>query len=257
MRKILLMLCLTTSYCMAADKPAASTAQIAASQHVLVERIARTYAWRLIEPGNHAADEEYASATRQFDHQLATLVDASKRNADLTDNYGLLSQQWADYHTLTNARADAQGAAKVLESSEDMAWIAEKGTQLWMSAGSHDAHSIELTEHVAALSQRLAKIYLLQSAGLKVPFLGKDLMTARAEFQDTAAKLKALPNNTPSISSEINLLEMQWGFFQQALDALAANRSDATLRHNVITTSDRIYEVANSLTERYQRMSGV
>ena len=256
MRKILLMLCLTTSYCLAADKPT-STAQVAASQRVLVERIARTYAWRLIEPGNHAADEEYAGAARQFDRQLATLVDASKRNAELADNYGLLGQQWSDFRTLTNGHADAQGAAKVLESSEDMAWIAEKGSQLWMAAGSHDAHSIELTEHVAALSQRLAKIYLLQSAGLKVAFLNKDLVTARAEFLDTAAKLKALPNNTPSITSEIALMEMQWGFFQQALDALAANRSDATLRHNVITTSDRIYEVANSLAERYQRLNGV
>jgi hypothetical protein len=256
MRAAFLLLCALSLFAEAAEHAAMmSSAQLAANERGLVECMARTYAWKLIEPGNAEAKQSFDKAGKRFEQQLATLVEASKRDAELSDNYSLLSQQWQDFKPLAAQPATLAQAKQVLEASEDMGWIAQKGGQLLGQKGDMGVQASMMAENVATLSQRLAKIYLLQSAGLKVAFLGKDLAAARSEFDSTTRQLKALAINTDSIKAQISLMDTQWFFFQQSLDALAANREDPSLRHNVVTTSERIYEVATDLAARYQRLT--
>jgi hypothetical protein len=238
---------------MAAERPAEPIGQLAVGQQVLVERMARLYAWHWLEPANTDAPRAIDIAAHDFDRQLANLNEAVRADADLADNYALLKQQWQDYRGQIAQAARSDSARQVLETSEDMAWIAGKGAQMLAERGSGPARPIELADHVAALSQRLGKIFLLQSAGLKVPFLTKDLAAARTEFDQAKRELAALPGNTPSIQAQIELMAMQWLFFQQALDALAAEQGAPQRVRNVVTTSERIYEVAIELAARYQR----
>lgn len=253
MRRFALLICLFPLFAAAAERAPDNLALQAANEQGLAERLARSYAWRLVEPGSADATRQYALTSAQFQRQLAQLQEAAKSNAELRDNYALLEQQWHDFQSLTTQPINAVQAKQVLEASEDMAWIASKGSQLQMRKDDPSTQAGFMAENVATLSQRLAKIYLLQSAGLNVPFLAKDLAAAQGEFVRTTHQLKAQSINTDSTRSQIALMETQWFFFQQALDALAANRQDASLRHNVVTTSDRIYEVAHELSDRYQR----
>jgi hypothetical protein len=252
------LLCLLPLMTLAAERGGSATAPnalMAANERGLVERLGRTYAWKLIEPANADASREYLRAARHFEQQLGQLQAASKHDAELSDNYSLLGQQWSDFQAATAGTANLAQARQVLEASEDMGWIAQKGGQLLGQKGDSGVQAGILAENVAALSQRLAKIFLLQSAGLNVAFLGKDLAAARLEFDATTRQLKALPINTEATRARIGLMDMQWLFFQQALDALEANRQDTALRHNVVTTSERIYEVATELANRYQRIA--
>ncbi|WP_374348660.1 hypothetical protein [Chitinimonas sp.] len=235
----------------AAEHPA----QLAANERGLVERMAKAYAWRLIEPTSTDAKNEFSASSKRFEQQLAQLTESSKKDAELSDNFSLLNQQWSDFQALTKPTPTQAQAKQVLEASEEMAYIAQKGGQLLAAKLDAPTQASVLAESVATLAQRLAKNYLLQSAGLSVPFLAKDLAAARSEFEATSRQLKALPLNSASLKGQIDLLDSQWFFFQQALDALAANRQDLSLRRNVVTTSNRIYEVATELAVRYQRLT--
>ncbi len=235
----------------AADKP--SLAQ-AASEKMLAERIAKTYVQRGFEPANSDYATQYQKASEQFERQLESLRAASKSDKDLTENYDLLAQLWEDYKKLTAAPTTHEGAAQLADLSEELAWIAQKGSAMIEALGSSEARPVRISEDIATVSQRLAKIYLLQSYGAKRNFLPKDLAAARAEFVALDNQLKAEPDR-PCIKTRLALLDSQWVFFQQAIDALANNDNDPQLRHNVITTSERIFQVAEDLASNFQRAS--
>ncbi|SFZ79125.1 hypothetical protein [Chitinimonas taiwanensis] len=227
-------------------------AQQASHQRSLVERMTRSYAWRWLDANDDKARRQYAQAASEFSAQLIKLRRATASDAELQENYALLAQQWDDYQTLIASQPKAQDGRALLEASEDMTWIAQKGTQLLEAKLGPAQKPVQLAEDIGALSQRLAKIYLMRSAGLTLPFLHKDLASARTEFDAASRQLRAYPGNTPSMQSQLQLLDTQWLFFQQAIDELAKQNLDRQLQRNVFTTSDRIYEVATELAQRYR-----
>ncbi|GAB3258952.1 hypothetical protein [Chitinimonas naiadis] len=251
MYKYLLALCL----CLPAHAARLEPALVpqAASQRVLVERMARLFAWRWLQPATVDGQKQLQSAANQFDKQLQLLSAVTRDDADLAENYALLSQQWADFRPRVSARPDNSNARPMLEASEEMAWIAQKGGQMLEEKIGSAQKPVRLAEDIAALSQRLAKIYLLQSAGMKLPFLAKDLASARSEFDAGMKELKASKHNNVSVRAQLQLVDTQWLFFQQAIDELARNNTDPQLQQNVLTTSERIYEVSSELAQRYQQ----
>lgn len=252
MRLILLFAALLSITTMAAETAKPSLAQ-AASQRLLAERIAKTYVWRGLEPSSADAKKQYADSSKLFEKQLADLKTASKGDAELSDNYALLDQLWGEFKTLTAAPTTKEGARQMSEQSEELAWIAQKGSQLIESHGNAESKPVLWAENIATLSQRLAKIYLLQGYGVKLGFLPKDLAAARAEFDTLSKTLKAIPNNSSMQVGRLGLMDSQWFFFQQAIDELSRKNDDPQLRKNVITTSERIYELAQELANGYQK----
>lgn len=249
MYRHLLLLCL--SLATLAAQPDPSLATQAASQRVLVERLARNAAWRWLAPSQ--ADATLTRlASQQFERQLASLNQASRNDAALNESYQLMGQQWQDFQPLLAPITRPEQARQMLEASEEMAWIAQKGSQQLEEQYGKAQRPVRLTEDIAALSQRLAKIYLLRSAGLSLPFLAKDLASARGEFDTAMRELRAQPNTPASLAAQLQLVATQWLFFQQAIDELAKNNTDPQLQRNVYTTSERIYEVASALAQRYQ-----
>jgi len=64
-------------------------------------------------------------------------------------------------------------------------------------------------------------------------------------------ELNQAPENTPEIRIELGLANTQWLFFEQALNGQESR--DIALR-NVATTSERILEVMDGLTGRYEKL---
>ncbi|PHV09867.1 hypothetical protein [Chitinimonas sp. BJB300] len=240
----------------AADLPIQAL-QDATSQQVLSERIARVYAWRSLEGEQTDAHRQQKAATTQFSKQLDNLRKLSGDDAELKDNYALLAQLWADYQKLTDAPSSRHGATKLAELSEEVSWFARKGRVLVAQRLGIKPQAGSMAADIAMLSQRLAKTYLLQVYGLKQPFLPRDLAETRHEFNTLSRQLKALPDNDVSVKAQLALMEQEWFFFQHAIDELAKNNTDPQLRRNVITTSDRIYQVAIDLAGRYERRGKV
>ncbi|WP_269530919.1 hypothetical protein [Chitinimonas sp. BJYL2] len=236
----------------AAGKIDMEGARQASHQRSLVERMTRSYALRWLDATDAGAKRQYTQAAGEFSAQLGKLRKATASDPELKENYDLLAQQWADYQALIATQPRAADGRALLEASEDMAWIAQKGAQLLEAKLGPAQKSVQLAEDIGALSQRLAKIYLMRSAGLTLPFLEKDLASARSEFEAASRQLRAYPGNTASIRTQLQLLDTQWHFFQQAIDELAKQNRDRQLQRNVFTTSDRIYEVATDLAQRYR-----
>jgi hypothetical protein len=75
---------------------------------------------------------------------------------------------------------------------------------------------------------------------------------ARGEFVAALAELNAAPANNIAIRQDLDLANTQWLFFEQALNGRESNREIAA--RNVATTSERILEVMDSLTGRYESL---
>lgn len=239
----------------------------ATSQVMLAERIGKAYAWRGIEPDSSDAKSQLEQASKQFEKQLALLKPLAKNNPDLKsakpddkthademlENFSTLEQVWGEYQKLTAAPPTREGGQKLAESAEEVVLFSQRTADAITERAAYAARPVIIAESVATLSQRLARIYLLQSWGIKMPFLAKDLAAAREKFDIYNKQLWALPSNTTSVKAQLDLLKSQWLFFQQAIDELAKNNNDKQLQKNVITTSERIFQVSGELAATYQR----
>lgn len=237
------------------------------SQIMLAERIGKAYAWRGIEPGNRDAQAQHEQASRQFEKQLATLKTVVKTHPDLKsakpetkaqanelqDNYATLEQVWGNYQKITAAPPTREGGQHLAETAEEVVLYAQRVADALGTSVAPGTRAATLAEAVASLSQRQARLYLLQSWGVKLPFLAKDLEAARARFESLMLQLAVQSANTPSTLSQLDLLKSQWFFFQQAIDELAKNNANPQLQRNVITTSERIFQIAGELAASYQR----
>ena len=67
------------------------------------------------------------------------------------------------------------------------------------------------------------------------------------EFRQALATLGAAPISTPSIRNELQLAESQWVFFASALQ----RKPEPEALRTVATTSERLLEVMNNLTNLY------
>lgn len=97
------------------------------------------------------------------------------------------------------------------------------------------------------LSQRLAKNYSLAAAGLESKAAGEQMMADAVEFKQALAILAVAPISTPAIRNELAQGEMQWVFFDAALQ----RKPDPRGLEAVATTSERLLEVMDKLTGLY------
>ena len=250
---LILLLVMLSAPVFAAEPANLNATQAASGEHVLAERMARAWAWHWVSPNDPAPLKQLAGASIQFEKQLAVLSELSKTDTDLSETYSLLSQVWREFHAFSAASPSMEQARAMLDSSEELAYIATQGSEKIEARQGKGPLPVRLCSDIAALSQRLAKIYLLRSGGLKLQSLHDDTISARAEFNALTHQLETQPNNGSSINDMIQLMKTQWLFFEQAIDALDRHAEDAQLRNNVVVTSEHIYEVANELGQRYSR----
>ena len=97
------------------------------------------------------------------------------------------------------------------------------------------------------LSQRMAKNYSLAAAGWDSTEVRGKMVSDAGEFKQGMAALAAAPLSTPGIRDELALGESQWVFFEAALQ----RKSDARGLETVATTSERLLEVMDRLTDLY------
>lgn len=255
---ICLMLSLLAGLASAADAlpklTPATAVTTAASQRQYAERIAKAYAQMGLDLRDNDPKRQLDSAARQFSSQLLQLR-AYANNAEIKENYAVLDKTWAEYKAVLSMAPTPIAGLKLTEMNDELIGIAQQGAGLIevQQPGVGEVRLARLAADVATLSQRLAKICLYQGWGVKQPYMTKDLGAAREEFLAIMKQLKAAPQSGGSIKAQIDMVETQWVFFQQAIDALDKAKSDATLLRNVATSSERIYEVALNLVSQYQR----
>jgi PilJ/NarX-like methyl-accepting chemotaxis transducer len=228
----------------------------AGRQRMLSQRMAKSYlaAGQDVEP--KLADRALASSMALFDRQLVELKVFSPL-PEIKATYQLLDAAWADYKAaLVGTKPDKAQADAVLALAGKVLRLAHEGTgQLEKVSGKPVGKLVNVAGRQRMLSQRMAAFYLSACWGVQAKESAAELNKARDEFVAAHQVLKAAPEGTPTIRAELELAEMQWGFFDAALRGLRPGTSDRTAMSNVFTTSERILQVMDGVTGMYSKLS--
>ena len=219
---------------------------------MLAERIAKLHAQVglgvLAERGRRALPE----ALREFD---AALRDAQARaaGAELRDNYVLLGLLWTEYRAWASKAPTRDNAKKLAERTEEVAWVAAKGARLMHESGRKGTGRLALdAAHAATLSQRLARLYLMQRWGVKQETTGREIPAVSADLQRTLEKLRVAPQNTPEIATELQAAEGQLGFMLQGGRELEGKRENARALEFIAKSGDHLLDSMQRLVRLYE-----
>ena len=238
-----------------AAKPAAGLALGAAinkagRQRMLSQRMAKAYAMQSAGVLPERAGQLLDSSRRLFEAQLAELKTLAPSEA-IQGALATLDTAWRLYREVLARSPSPDNARQVLAESENTLRAAHALTLLYEKQAAGSAgHLVNIAGRQRMLSQRMAKCFLFEQSGIDSAGLRSERDTARREFVAALAELNAAPENNPAIRTELELANTQWLFFEQALNGRETVREIAA--RNVATTSERILEVMDSLTGRYE-----
>lgn len=138
--------------------------------------------------------------------------------------------------------------AAVAQQADRVLAVANTATEAFeKSSRAATAKLVNVAGRQRALSQRLAKNYFLLATGGDFKGARGQLASDGQEFRSAMALLAAAPLSTPAIREELALGEGQWLFFSAALQ----RKADARGLADVATTSERLLEVTDRLTNLY------
>jgi len=224
----------------------------AGRQRLLSQRTAK--AWLMLVQGvlSEKAKSILGQSTQLFEQQLVELK-TLQPNDDCRAALLLLEQEWGRYRPqLADIRSDAKA---VWTGSEAVLAAAQKLTVAYERAsGTPGGRLVNLAGRQRMLSQRAAKAYFFRNMGVNAGEAGQMLDGAMKEFIKGHEELKAAPQNTPQIKSDLALVEQQWFFFQHALSLREAydQKKGAS---DVATTSERILEQMEAVVGQYEKVA--
>ena len=231
---------------------AAAALNAAARQPMLVERITKSFSLIGQKVLESPARRQLAESIKEFESGLK-ILQASAPTPEIRENYQLLGQLFDEFKDINAKPANLENAKVLAEQNEELVWIATKGAQLFQqNSKSVRTDLISKAGEMRTLTQRIAKLYLFRSWGIRSEVIANDLKKAEADYRaDFDALIKA-PQNTDQIKNELALAETQWIFLKQAIERLNANKTSVTELEHVSKACDNILEVMERVTKLYE-----
>ena len=236
----------------AQSKPPAEPAVLvnhAMRQAMLAERIARLYAQ--VGQGVLATRSKRALpvTVREFSTGLTELSGAAP-NAEIRENYLLLRKLWEGFAPLAAQAPTLEGAKKIAERTEEIAWVAAKGARLLQAQ-----LGLARTEHAMAAgemrwrAQQIAKLHLLRHWGVRTDGIVAELSAANAAYTVAVGRLKDAERIVPELTDELRLAEDQYLFLGQAAGRLAARTNVARELEYIAKTGDNLLEITDRMAK--------
>jgi nitrate/nitrite-specific signal transduction histidine kinase len=237
----------------AADLPEAGALPLASAinksgrQRMLIQRLGKSYAMQAL-----GVEPELAAKIRQqsealFVSQLDELRNTTP-SSQISQAVAALAHTWDTYKRDLALPSDKENAQRIFVSSNQTLQCAEELTLLYeRQLGASQGHLVNIAGRERMLSQRMAYTYYFGKLGCDS---GKQLDMARKEFVAGLNELFNAPQTTPGIRQELELARQQWFFYESGI-----NKASASSDRNIATTSERILEQMNLITEKYEKLS--
>lgn len=234
---------------------AATAINTAARQPMLAERITKSFSLvgqKVLESRSRRQLDE---SVREFEKGLKTLQTTAP-TPEIRENYQLLEQLFDEYKGITAKPVNLENAKLLAEQNEEVVWIATKGAQLMQQhTKSVRGDLIGTAGELRTLTQRIAKLYLFRSWGIRSNVIANDLKKAEEDYRTDMNFLLKAAQNSEQIKSELALAETQWLFLKQAIERLNANKTSITELEHVSKACDNILEVMERVTKLYEAVN--
>lgn len=222
----------------------------AGRQRMLTQRMIKAYAMEGMQLRPDAA-YEINEAAELFSSQLSELRKFAA-NDEEKQQVAKITLLWSELRpdvlsppSLNNASELNELAELLLQESHQLVLMLER------RSGKLAGKLVNTSGRQRMLSQRIAKIYLLQTWGLENTFLNAQYSKAVGEFDSALGSLMSAPINTTEIDRDLAQVNKNWQVFGISNYSQRYNTRVPSL---VVRSMDRILKQMNTITGKYAKL---
>ena len=207
---------------------------------------------------NLAALEEFASSLQQLQKSITsfdrTLVEPKEYTTTQSVIIALkqVRNLWTPVRAVATGSVNLYGAKLVAYWNDDLLHATHKVTQLLQDVSNDPpARLVNISGRLRMLSQRMAKLYMLQVWGINTLTVQDELEAARNSFTRSFAILLATPENTDAIQHRLDVVARDWMWFRKAMNMVDTDPFPET----VANVSETILVNMHEITRMYEELA--
>ena len=209
---------------------------------MLAERMTKMHAQVGREVLVQRSRRALAEASSAFDPAFKE-ASAAATATEARENYRLLRALWEEFRPAATQAPSPDGARKLAERTEEVAWIAAKGARMLHEQARSPAGELTLAAGAArAAGQRLGKLHLLRGWALAPTAGARDVKLAEGEIFLALATLRSARGGDEDLLTALAMAESQLALLRQSAERLERGVDRALQLEHIAKSADVITE---------------
>lgn len=247
----LLIAFLTTPLSVSAETPETLTLQeiinLAGSQRMLSQRMVKSYC----QVGLGILTKDSNVAIMQDVARFETHVEFLKKYSDdeiYQEKLEWVTIAWQRFKPLITAPVSRDKVLRINHLAEDLLYASDQITIMLQDQGNQRVQMmVNVSGRQRMLSQRLAKLYMLQSWGFNRMSINDSLLKVTAEFNAVLDRLRKAPETPQQTLAHLEEVNIEWIWFKSALERHGGESYGLI----VADTSNALTNKLDKITEEY------